>query len=65
MSEYVQQLKQKAEVARMAYRQGLITREEAKEEITPYLNALNSRSRELAKKYNQKPKLVSFISYIR
>lgn len=65
MSEYVQQSKQKAEVARLAYRQGLITREEAKEEITPYLNALNNRSRELAKKYNQKPKLVSFISYIR
>lgn len=64
MSE-VELIKHKAEAAKLMYMRGLITREEAKEEITPYLNALNNRSRELAKKYNQKPKLVSFISYIR
>ena len=42
-----------------------ITREEAREQIMPYLDAVNKRSKELAKKYNQKPKLVTFASYVR
>ena len=65
MNGEVKQLKHEAEMARLEYRTGHISREEAKIRIMPYIETLNNRSRELAKKYNQKPKLVSFISYIR
>ena len=40
-------------------------REIAKEEITPYLDAVNEKAKELAKKYNQKYKAVNFSSFIR
>lgn len=61
----VSEAKTRAEVARQLYRSGKITREEAKEQIMPYIDAVNARSKELAKKYNQKPKLVNFSSYVR
>ena len=31
----------------------------------PYLDAINEKSKEIAKKYSQNPRLVSFISYVR
>ena len=64
MNEYSKELKQQAEIARAQYRANYITREEAREQIMPYLDAVNKRSKELAKKYNQKPKLVTFASYV-
>ena len=36
------------------YRLGKISREEAKEHIAPYLDYVNEKSKELAKKYNQR-----------
>lgn len=65
MSENIKELKTLAEIARANYRANIITREEAKEQIMPYIDAVNARSKELAKKYNQKPKLVNFSSYVR
>jgi len=58
-------LKVKAEVARELYRNGKITRKEAEKEITPYLAKVNVRMKELATKYNQKPKLISLTSFLR
>lgn len=65
MNEEIKVLKQEAEMARMEYRAGHISRGEAQERITPYLDMVNTKSKELAKKYNQKPKLVNFSAYVR
>ena len=58
-------LKQDAEYYRALYNLGGCSREIAKEHIQPYLNAVNSKSKELAKKYGRRPVKVSFISYVR
>ena len=47
------------------YRLGKISREEAKEHIMPYLDYVNEKSKELAKKYNQKHKEITFSYYLR
>lgn len=65
MNKDIQELKQLAELARAEYRRSLITREEAQERIMPYINAVNERSKELAKKYNQKPRMASFNTFVR
>lgn len=65
MNEEIKQLKQMAEIARAEYRTNHITREEAKERIMPYIDAVNERAKELAKKYNQKPKMASFNTFVR
>ena len=59
------ELRSVAEYSRELYRAGQITREEAKEKIMPYLDHCNERAKELAKKFNQKPKKMDFISYVR
>ena len=43
----------------------LISREEAKKEIQPFIEYANKKAVELAKKYNQKPRKISFIAYVR
>ena len=60
-----QELKSIAENARSLYRSNLITREEAKERIEPFIEAYNKKSIEIAKKFNQKPKTISFVSFLR
>ena len=65
MNEHIKELKYRAEIARLQYQMNHITRDEAKEQIMPYINVINERSKELAKKYNQKPKLVTFITFFR
>ena len=47
------------------YRLGKISREEAKEHIMPYLDYVNKKSKELANKYNQKHKEITFSYYLR
>jgi len=54
-----------ADLARSLYRGGQISRIEAEEEIRPYAEAFNAKSRELAKKYGQRPRLFSITSYLR
>jgi hypothetical protein len=58
-------LKEQAEYYRDLYRVNAISREQAKEMIQPYLNLVNEKYKEIAKKYNQKAKFASFISYVR
>ena len=57
--------KDRADLARSLYRGGQISRIEAEEEIRPYAEAFNAKSRELAKKYGQRPRLFSITSYLR
>lgn len=63
--EEIREKREKAEYYRALYRSGTITREEAKENIMPYLDLVNKKAIEIAKKYNQKPKKVNFSSYVR
>lgn len=50
---------------RTLYRTGQITREKAKSMIKDYENYYNSKSIELAKKYNQKASKFSFNNFMR
>ena len=65
MSETIEQMKMNADHARALYRVGHISRKEAEESIAPYAEAFNSKSRELARKYGQRPRLFSVTSYLR
>lgn len=65
MSNDVKVLREKAEYAKMLYIGGQISREEALKDINPYIEAVNAKSKELAKKYNQKPKLVTASKFLR
>ena len=65
MSEEVKVLKDKAEKGRILYRSSQIDIKEAKAMVMPYLNAVNKRAKELAKKYNQRPRSVNFYSFVR
>lgn len=65
MNQEVKELFERAQIARALYNTGKISREQAKAEIDPYINLFNKKSKELAKKYNQKPKLISFASFVR
>lgn len=65
MTTTTKDLKEQAEIAKLFYKTGAYTREQAKAEIMPYINEFNKKSREIAKKYKQRPKTISFTSYIR
>lgn len=65
MNDEILKLKQIAEEYRFLYQTNQITRDIAKNNIMPYINAINEKSKEIAKKYNQKPKKVTFITFIR
>lgn len=65
MTDETRRLRDLAEEGRMLYRSGYATREEAKELVMPYINHFNKFAKELAKKYNQRPKFISFSSFCR
>lgn len=58
-------LKERAEIAKYEFKIGLIDYDRCKELIMPYINLANEKSKELAKKYNQKTKKITFTAYIR
>lgn len=61
----MEEIKVKAFEAKESYRAGFITREEAKELITPYIEAFNNKSREIARKYGMKAKTITFAGFVR
>jgi len=65
MTNEIAKLMTIADEAKILYMQQQITRIEAKKLITPYIEAVNTKAREIAKKYNQKPRTLSFGAYIR
>lgn len=65
MKEETKVLKEKAEQGRQLYRSNLIDQSEAKKMITPYLDAVNKKAVEIAKKYGMKPRKVQFRSFVR
>lgn len=64
-NEMENNLKEIAEKYRYLYRVGKCSREEAKENIQPYLDFINEQSKIIAKKYKQNPKFVYFTGYVR
>lgn len=42
-----------------------ISHGEAKELAKPFIDEINEKSKEIAKKYNKKPKLISFAGFMR
>lgn len=58
-------LKEEAERGRQLYRLNLIDQSEAKKMINPYLNAVNEKAIEIAKKHGMKPRKVQFRSFVR
>lgn len=65
MNSAIKELMEDAEYWRQLYRCGGCTRDDAKLHIMPYINAVNNKSKELALKYNQRAKLVTFSAYVR
>lgn len=65
MTEETKALKEQAFEAKKNFMIGMLNRDEAKKLIDPYLAAVNKRSKELAKKFNMRPKLVSFTGFMR
>lgn len=65
MNTKVAILKDKAEKARMMYRSGDIELREAKTQVTPYAEAVNSRSKELASKYGLKAQRFNLKAWLR
>ena len=59
------ELQGQAEYYRNEYRLGRCSREKAKKMIAPYLDFVNSKSKELCKKYNQRYKEVGFAYFMR
>lgn len=59
------ELKGMAENARTLYRSNLISREEAVERIEPFVIAYNKKSKEIARKYNQRAKTISIATFLR
>lgn len=55
----------KAQEHKALYNAGIISRKDAVVGITPYIDACNEKSKELAKKYNQRPKLVTVMGFLR
>lgn len=55
----------KALHARTLYRSGAISRAEAMAMMAGYIEEFNAKSRELAKKYGQRPRLFSFSAFCR
>lgn len=60
-----EEIKARAFEARDSYKAGFITRNEAKEAIMPYIKMFNDKSKEIAKKYNMKPKMIGFAGFVR
>lgn len=65
MNKEIEVLKRVAESAKALYHRNVITREEAKKDIKPYIDAFNKKSVETAKKYGMRPMKISFAKFVR
>lgn len=54
-----------AQRVKFNYQRKLITREQAEKALQPYVEAFNTKARELAKKYGVRPKLFNFSAFMR
>lgn len=65
MNQDIAVLKERADAARLLYKQNKLTRNQASSEIKPYIAAVNKKAKELSSKYGVRPKYVFINSYLR
>lgn len=65
MINEAKQNREKIEAIRVQLSHGVITYEQAKKQAEPIIASINARAKEIAKKYNQRPRLVSFNEIMR
>ena len=65
MNEEVKELKGRAELAKVKLLYGEISYEEARLMVKPYVDLFNEKSKEIAKKYNVRPKMTSVSNFLR
>ena len=51
--------------ARNQYRIGAMSKKEAMDFMADYIEEFNTKAREIARKYGQRPKLFSFAAFVR
>lgn len=61
----LEKVKRIAEEYKALLKNGHVSREEAKKHIMPYIDAFNKKSTEIAKKWNQRPRTITFAKFIR
>lgn len=65
MTTEAQENRTKIEAIRAQLSHGFITYEQAKQQAEPIIAKINAKAKEFAKKYNQRPRLVSFNEIMR
>lgn len=65
MNKEIIKLKTIAEIAKSDFMLDVITLEQAKEKIMPYIDVTNIKSKEIAKKYKQRYRGISFTGFMR
>lgn len=65
MTDKAQDNQEKITAIAQQYNTGAITREEAQAAAQPVIDSINEAARRIAKKYNMRPKLVSFMELMR
>lgn len=60
MTNEAKQNREKINALKTALALGRITYDEARQQAEPIIATINAKAREIAKKYNQRPRLVSF-----
>lgn len=65
MTNEAQKNREAMEAIRAKLAQGEISYAEAKSQAEPIIASINAKAKEIAKKYNQRPRLVSFNEIMR
>ena len=65
MTNEAKQNRERIEAIRGQLSHGFITYEQAKKQAEPIIASINAKAREIAKKYNQRPRLVTFNEIMR
>lgn len=65
MKKEIKILLEKATYARVKFHNNVITYDQAKEQITPYINAVNEAHIRIAKEFGTRPKKVSVAGFMR
>ncbi|WP_311080944.1 hypothetical protein [Paenibacillus polymyxa] len=65
MNPEIAALKERAESYKILYKTNQVSRDEALSNIQPYIDKVNAKATELAKKFNVRPKLVTVTGFLR
>jgi hypothetical protein len=65
MNPEIAALKERADSYKILYKINQVSRDEALGNIQPYIDAVNAKATELAKRFNVRPKLVTVTGFLR